>query len=123
MSKVFMVMVMMMMNRLGPIPTIVPIIISAMMLMVIIVTTVFMVVMVPVFAAIAFPIIRQGCTSSEKDHKSEDYEHFYNIGLHDVLPFGLNLSLFGRSLPKGGLHSANLDQKTILKEFSGFHSI
>jgi hypothetical protein len=27
-------------------------------------------VMVPVFAAIAFPIIRQGCTSSEKDHKS-----------------------------------------------------
>jgi hypothetical protein len=87
--KVFMVM--MMMNRHWPIPTIVPIIISAMVFMATIITAVLMTVMVPVFAVIIVPVIRQGCASSEKDHKSCDCEHFHNVGLQAVLPYWFNL--------------------------------
>ncbi len=112
--KVFMVM--MMMNRLWPIPTIVPIIISAMMLMVIIVATVFMAFMVPVFAVIVLTIICQRYARAEKDKKSCEYKHFHNVGLHAVLPYWLNFALIGRSLPWGGLHTASFVRKTILME-------
>jgi hypothetical protein len=63
--EVLMVMVMMM-NRLRPISTIAPVIISAMVFMVVIVTAVFMAVMVPVFSVVALPIIRQGNSGAKK---------------------------------------------------------
>jgi len=65
-----MVMMMVMMNRLWPIPTIALVIISAMVFRTIIVTAVFLTVMVPVFAFVAIPVIRQGYAGTENDHKS-----------------------------------------------------